>query len=114
MPKIEAQKAEEGMVLASDVLNLNGQLLMPKGTKLVEKHLWLFKTWGINHIDIVSQDGASSTANTELTDEEIRMHTPGLREIFGGTEEKDLWMQELFKLCLERKILKSRGTYDVS
>ncbi|MFZ5807077.1 MAG: hypothetical protein ACOY3I_07720 [Verrucomicrobiota bacterium] len=111
MPKIDAENAEVGMVLASDVQNLNGQLLMPKGMALAEKHLWLLKTWGIQHIDIISKEGAVSAANQELSEEEIRRYTPGLREIFGGAEENDLWMQELFKLCLERKILKWRVSH---
>jgi hypothetical protein len=40
------------MILASDVLDRCGRLLVPKGIELKEKHLAALPAWGIQRIDI--------------------------------------------------------------
>jgi hypothetical protein len=38
------------MVIARDVVDRAGRLLVPAGTSLAEKHLRLLKTWGIDAV----------------------------------------------------------------
>lgn len=45
-----------GMVLADDVLDRQGRPLLKAGVELTDKHIKVFKTWGINHVNIVGKD----------------------------------------------------------
>jgi len=54
MEKVSAEDLKEGMIVAEDVKDNNGQLLLPAGMTLVQKHLDVIKSWGIAVISIES------------------------------------------------------------
>lgn len=110
MPKVDVADVEEGMTLASDVVNFNGQMLIPKGAQIVEKHLILLKTWGVEHIEIDQGEEALPAA---LSEGELQIITGQLNDLFRGIQKNNSWMEHLFQLCLERKakILKSKGSH---
>jgi hypothetical protein len=49
---IHLDEIVEGMVLGAPILNRYGQTLLASGIVIDEKHLLMFKTWGIKHITI--------------------------------------------------------------
>ena len=57
MEAIQTEVAQIGMILAKDISDKNGRVLVPKGTKLGEKHLKAFKVWRILKI-FVEQSGS--------------------------------------------------------
>jgi hypothetical protein len=52
MGKINIGDVRGGMVLAADVLDRNGRTLLAKGVEVSDKHLRIFKMWGITEVDI--------------------------------------------------------------
>lgn len=44
---------QPGMVLDEDVKNLNGQLLLKKGSSIASHDLIVFRQWGITHASVV-------------------------------------------------------------
>ena len=56
MIEIKTDQLKHGMVLAEDVCNSNGRLLLPKGQELEGGHLRILKMWGIFHIRIEGDD----------------------------------------------------------
>jgi len=76
-----------GMVLAEDLHGPNGRLLLPKNTVLEDKHLRIFKIWGVTQVDIkgLEQDSCAS-ASLESLDPEI-------------LEKSDHYAQRLFRFC---------------
>lgn len=111
MPKIDVVDVKEGMVIAADVFNLNGQLLMPKGITIAEKHVWLLKSWGVQQLEVEKTGQDDANVSTQITEEEAKLFEGQLREIFGEIKEDELWAKHLFDLCLERKVLKAKGMY---
>lgn len=49
---VHLEKITTGMVLGAPILNRYGQTLLAAGVVLEEKHLMMFKTWGIKHITV--------------------------------------------------------------
>jgi hypothetical protein len=45
-----------GMLLAADVRDRNGRLLLKAGTELTDKHLYILRTWGTVEADIAGAD----------------------------------------------------------
>ncbi len=76
-----------GMVLAEDLHGPNGRLLLPKNTILEDKHLRIFKIWGVSQANIqgLEQDSCASTS-LEALDPEI-------------LEKSDRYAQRLFRFC---------------
>lgn len=50
MPTLSINDIEAGMILAADVNDRNGRPLLKAGTELTEKHIKIFKTWGISQL----------------------------------------------------------------
>lgn len=46
-----------GMVLGSDVKDLSGRMLLQSGTEIQEKHLRVFRTWGVLGVDVAGEEG---------------------------------------------------------
>lgn len=57
MGKVAIENLEAGMVLASDVHDRSGRLLLGEGAELNQKHLVIFRTWGVLEADIVGHGG---------------------------------------------------------
>lgn len=52
MGMLPIDNLEIGMVLANDVFDRTGRLLLGAGSELTPKHLTIFRTWGIVEADI--------------------------------------------------------------
>lgn len=46
-----------GMTLAGDVRDMRGRLLLGQGELISDKHLKIFRTWGITEADVVTPEG---------------------------------------------------------
>lgn len=49
-------KLEPGVEVAEDVFNINGMLLLGKGTFLTDRHIRILKTWGVDSVRIVGDN----------------------------------------------------------
>ena len=56
MPLVEVGDLEEGMILGKDIKDRSGRTLLKADMELSEKHLKIFKTWGISHVEIQGDD----------------------------------------------------------
>jgi hypothetical protein len=72
MISINIEDIEPGMVLGAEVKDRTGRVLLSKGTSITEKHLSIFKMWGV--IDAVIENAdrekieAKATAAIEPSD----------------------------------------------
>lgn len=105
MGRLSVDNLEEGMVLGDDVKS-GSQILLAKGVKLTNKHINIFKSWGISLVDI---DGA---CEEKLTNIKLSQLSPEDRENFEKKlKEKFLHVdlgfppaQLLFNACLLNQI----------
>jgi hypothetical protein len=96
----------EGMVLKSDVHDRNGRLLLGGGVELNAKHIRMFRMWGVAKTDIVGIDEqAGGTADAANVDPAcLKAAENELRSLFRNTDLSYPAMEELFRLCLLRKV----------
>lgn len=111
MGTINIGDVQADMILAKDVANINGQLLVPKGIKISEKHLTLLQAWGIIEVEIegVSREDIASQATAQI-DPLILAETETLMaDIFQHTNRDYPPVKELFDQCVLRTArIKSR------
>ena len=96
----------EGMVLASAVHDRSGRLLLDSDTELTAKHLRMFRTWGISEADIVGieEQGSAATHDDDVDPELLKKVEGDLRRLFCNANLDYPVMEELFRLCLLRKV----------
>jgi hypothetical protein len=56
MISLNIQDIEPGMVLGAEVKDRTGRVLLSKGTTVTEKHLSIFKMWGVVNATIENAD----------------------------------------------------------
>jgi hypothetical protein len=56
MGKIPTDNLIPGMVLASDVRDRSGRLLLTGGTELNDRHLYILRTWGIIEAEVSGEE----------------------------------------------------------
>ena len=52
MSHISIDQLKPGMVLATDVTDTNGRLLLSKEQSIAHKHLTIFKMWGVPEVQV--------------------------------------------------------------
>lgn len=96
---------EAGMTLAKDVHDRAGRLLLGAGVELSQKHLTIFRTWGVMEVDIVgSEDGDQSIhLPAEVTHEQLDAAMTALAPLFRNSDLEHPVMRELLRLAAVRK-----------
>jgi hypothetical protein len=64
--KIKVKKLEAGSTVATDVKDISGRMLLSAGSVVTEKHLNVFKTWGVTEVEIVESDNEVTNSDSEL------------------------------------------------
>jgi hypothetical protein len=93
------------MVLASDVRDRSGRMLLKAGAELTQKHLVIFRTWGVLEADIAGQGG--QTADQIPADVEplqLAAAEDALEPLFRHTNRSHPAVIELMRLAALRKV----------
>ena len=53
MVVVPTDKIKSGQILAEEVRDINGRLLLSKGHKIEANHIRIFKIWGITQVHLV-------------------------------------------------------------
>lgn len=106
MGMIPLDALEIGMALASDVRDRNGRLLLGAGAELIEKHLMIFRTWGVVEVDVVGVEDLDGDAKPppDVTLEAIAEARKSLDVLFMHAGLEHPFVQELLRLAAIRKV----------
>jgi hypothetical protein len=94
-----------GMLLKSDVRDRSGRLLLPEGSELTEKHLQIFRTWGVLEAEIVgdSDNEAGVQGSDEIDPEALAEAEAHVTSLFMHNNLEHPAIKELLRLCIVRK-----------
>ena len=106
MGLVSIDKLSEGMVLAGDVVDRSGRLLLEADTVLSARHIRMFMTWGVRLVDIAGQESMVETENTmEIVDQsDVKAAEDELKPLFRNVDMQHPAMVELFRICAARKV----------
>ena len=106
MGKVAIENIETGMVLASDVRDRSGRMLLGAGAELTQKHLGIFRTWGVLEADIagLGNDDAADQIPADVDPLELAAAEQALVPLFRHTNLKHPAIIELIRLAALRKV----------
>ena len=95
-----------GMILSADVYARSGRLLLGAGTELTDKHIYVFRIWGVIEVDV------AGCLNEDENHEAAKMFDPdsldkaeaAVRPLFRHADLTHPGMQEIFQLSILRKV----------
>jgi len=95
------------MVLAADVSDRHGHVLLKEGETITEKHLKIFKMWGVNDLDVRGVDQAviEARAAEEVDPALLEAAERVARERFRHADADDPVVRELIRLFKHHYIL---------
>jgi HD-like signal output (HDOD) protein len=93
------------MILASDLRDGNGRFILAKGTKLMPKHLRIFKIWGVVEAEIEGTTCADQEASgpSEIDPAVMKEAKAAVADRFCKTNPKEPAISELIRFCIPRK-----------
>jgi len=96
-----------GMVLAADVRDRTGRLLLGAGAPLTGKHLTIFRTWGVAEADIegVHDGDAAPALPAEVDPVALAAAEEALRPLFRHANLEHPAMREILRLGGLRKAI---------
>jgi hypothetical protein len=106
MGKVSVNNVKQGMTLNSDVVDITGRLLLGRGTVIDEKHITIFKIWGIVEVDIqgLEEDRTGTYNDLQADIATIRNAEKDLLQIFHHTDLHSPVIDELFRIALRNKV----------
>lgn len=106
MKNVKLEEVEPGMILARDVKGRFGRGLLLTGNMVTEKHIRIFKSWGITEIIIEKKldSGIDELQKSpEVHESHVRQEAE-LQKLFKFNDGKHPAVRELFQVALKRKI----------
>lgn len=97
-----------GMLLRSNVCDRSGRLLLPAGNELTEKHLKIFRTWGVIEADIVGDDSGETApfdSGEELDPARLAEAEAAMAKLFVHNNPEHPAIMELLKICVQRRMV---------
>lgn len=111
MGKVSLEDLKPGMVLADDATASDGRMLLSSGSKLTERHIAIFKSWGLIEADIegVSKEDIAARAEEEVGSESLEQARQTMLQLFQHTDLNHPPVAELFRACTLRAAQRSGG-----
>jgi hypothetical protein len=106
MGKLNLDDIKPGMKLEKDVQERSGRVLLRAGTEITERHLNIFRTWGVAEADIesVTREEAAAHAARDLDPEVLKAAEEFVSPLFVHTDSNHAAVRELKRLCVLRHI----------
>lgn len=91
---------KSGMILAGDVRDRTGRVLLSAGSEVTEKHLRIFKMWGILSVQIQGEEREESPLREDAEIDPARLKEAESRvsELFHHNDLHHPFIKELFRL----------------
>jgi hypothetical protein len=103
MPRIKTEQLIEGMVVSTDVMNLDNMLLIPAGAALSERQINILQAWGVAEVEVKASESVPDTDPlAKLSPEELEKMTREVKGRFWQPVEADPVFTEIFRLVLQR------------
>jgi hypothetical protein len=96
----------QGMLLAADVHDRNGRLLLGAGSELTDKHIYIFRTWGVVEADIdgVEEDDDSHRFSEAIDPELWAAAEAEIKPLFRHADLDHPGMNQLLHLSILRRV----------
>ena len=111
MGAINLEDLRPGMVRARDAMDLNGRILLAAGTELTDKHLRVFKIWGVTEAEVQGVDKGDVVADitTQVDPEIARKAEEDTHKLFSFVDTGHPAMEELMRLVIARLVRVDSG-----
>lgn len=114
MPFLPIDQLKQGMVLAADVTDANGRLLLSMGQPVAAKHLKIFKMWGVPEVRVQHGGGGETEDLNPLDPEAMRRVAEALKPSFSDNDLTHPAVAEIFRQAVIHRSRNAGGLHPES
>jgi HD-like signal output (HDOD) protein len=96
---VPTDKVKSGQILAEEVRDINGRLLLSKGNKIEANHIRIFKIWGIPEVKLQAADHYDKNSEPEIKPEIIEQKQESLKALFRHVDLAHPAAKEIYKIA---------------
>jgi len=101
MYAIPTDKLKPGKILAEEVRDINGRLLLARGNEIADNHIRIFKIWGVSEVAVEGPDKGGDKFDPDLNPEIFeQVHTTVL-SLFRHTDLEHPIIKNIFNLAVQ-------------
>ncbi len=100
MNAVKTDKLKPGQILAEEVRDVNGRLLLASGNEIQANHIRIFKIWGIPEVNVAGAAGQRENGMTELDPDLVKQVRASLMMLCRHLDMEHPALKELFKLAV--------------
>lgn len=97
MPFVSISQLKPGMVIAADVTDSNGRLLLSEGKAITANHMTIFKMWGVPEVSVQQSDESPVDTDGPLDPGLMRQVAESLKIYFAANDLTHPAVAEIFR-----------------
>ncbi len=97
-----------GKILAEEVRDINGRLLLARGSEIGQNHIRIFKIWGVSEVTIEGPARNSDNFDPQLNPELFEQVTQTAEHIFQHTDREHPFVKKIFNLAVQFRCEKNQ------
>ena len=101
MGVVPTDKLKTGQILAEEVRDINGRLLLSKGHSIEANHIRIFKTWGISEVNLMGADRQDDTPDPTLDAAIIEQTKKSVMPLFCHLDLEHPAIKEIYKMAVQ-------------
>ena len=98
---VPTDKIKSGQILAEEVRDINGRLLLSKGHAIEANHIRIFKIWGIPEVNLVGAGHHDDAPDPSLDPEIIEQIKEGVKTLFCHVDLEHPAIKEVYKIAVQ-------------
>ena len=101
MNAIQTDKLKPGQILAEEVRDINGRLLLARGNEIQPNHIRIFKIWGISEVNVAGAPSGKDKFDPELNSELVEQAQESMVILCRHVDMEHPAIREIFKLAVQ-------------
>ena len=98
---VRTDKIKAGQILAEEVRDINGRLLLAKGHAIEDRHKRIFKIWGIPEVKLVGADHHDDESDSSIDPEFIEQIKEDVKTLFCHVDLEHPAIKEVYKIAVQ-------------
>jgi HD-like signal output (HDOD) protein len=117
MTLVSIEQLDLGMILAEDVKDMNGRLLISNGVRIEAPHMRVLKMWGICEVAVEGDDPVPEGSNSNVNTEQMDLAAREIIKSFADLDLEHPAIKEIVKLSIPFRATrpaKKQGSADIA
>lgn len=98
---VPTDKLKPGKILAEEVRDINGRLLLARGNEIGDNHIRIFKIWGVSEVTVEGPAQGNGKCDPELNPEMIEQVGETVKDLFQHTDLEHPLVKKIFNLAVQ-------------